>query len=135
MFSHFSDTFFFDRDLDDSALAWEVTRDLYSNPKTRPKGLVGPQLIRYDNWRSQAWDLITHGGFLTYPHHDANGLCTYTYIQCGMKIWAALQLKGSTARTPRQDLLELNARMVEQEDIYREVTKTFNLFLSPGDLL
>lgn len=62
------------RDLDDGALAWEITRDFYSRPKNRQQGLVGPQSIRYDTWRCQAWDLVTHAGFMTHTHHDSNGL-------------------------------------------------------------
>jgi len=27
------------------------------------------------------------GGFYTYPHHDANGYCTWVSIRCGAKIW------------------------------------------------
>jgi hypothetical protein len=116
-------------------MAWEITRDLYSNPKNRPKNLVGPQLIRFDNWRSQAWDLITHAGFLTYPHHDANGLCTYTFTQCGMKIWGSLQFKDGTANTARHDLININEKMVAEHDAYKKVSDTFNIYLYPRDLL
>lgn len=114
-------------------MAWEITRDLYSNPKGRPRDLIGPQLVRYDNWRSQAWDLMAHAGFLTYPHHDANGLCTYIYAQCGMKIWAALYFKDIDMT--RQRLIDLSTEMVAENDVYQKISEPFNIFLSPGDLL
>lgn len=55
-------------------------------------GLNGLQLMHFDAWRSCAWDVITHGGFLTYPHHDATGFLTYSYVQAGAKIWAYIHL-------------------------------------------
>jgi hypothetical protein len=42
------------------------------------KGL-GPVHIDFDMWRQQNFALHTHGGFLTYAHHDAAGLCTFVY--------------------------------------------------------
>lgn len=116
-------------------MAWEITRDLYSNPKGRPRDLVGPQLVRYDNWRSQAWDLMSHAGFLTYPHHDANGLCTYIFAQCGMKIWAILYFKDIYTEMTRQRLIDLSTEMVDENDAYQKISEPFNIFLSPGDLL
>ena len=47
----------------------------------------GPRVMLFDAWRGQGWDLLSHGGFVTYPHHDASGLCTYVYPRSGCKIW------------------------------------------------
>ncbi|KAI6117769.1 hypothetical protein EV401DRAFT_2072319 [Pisolithus croceorrhizus] len=55
-------------------------------------GLNGLQLMHFDAWRSCAWDVMTHGGFLTYPHHDATGFLTYSYIRTGAKLWAYIHL-------------------------------------------
>ncbi|KAI5981118.1 hypothetical protein EDD15DRAFT_2380326 [Pisolithus albus] len=55
-------------------------------------GLNGPQLMHFDTWRSCAWDIITHGGFLTYPHHDATGFLTYSYVRAGAKLWGYIHL-------------------------------------------
>lgn len=55
-------------------------------------GLVGPQLMHFDNWRGSGWDVITHGGFLTYPHHDAAGLLTFSYMRAGAKLWGYIAL-------------------------------------------
>jgi hypothetical protein len=41
-------------------------------------------------WRQQFWELHTHGGFVTYPHHDAAGLCTYVYPRSGAKLWTVI---------------------------------------------
>lgn len=47
----------------------------------------GPQIVHFDNWRSTGWDVFTHGGFLTYPHHDAGGHGTFSYVRAGAKLW------------------------------------------------
>ena len=59
-------------------------------------GLVGPQLMHFDNWRGSGWDVITHGGFLTYPHHDAAGLLTFSYMRAG----------GGSEQAERSDVCE-----------------------------
>lgn len=51
----------------------------------------GLQIVHFDNWRSSAWDVITHGGFLTYPHHDSVGQMVYAYIRTGAKLWGYLK--------------------------------------------
>lgn len=54
--------------------------------------LLGPQLAHVDTWRSAGWDVMTHGGFLTFPHHDAGGLITFSYIRAGSKFWGYLHI-------------------------------------------
>jgi hypothetical protein len=51
-------------------------------------------------WQQQNWELHTHGSFLSYPHHDAAGLCTYVYVKLGAKLWALFCPK-ITCETPR----------------------------------
>ena len=65
--------------------------------KNGGKEFIGPQLMLHDSWRMAGWDLLTHGGFLTYPHHDASGLCTYVTIRSGSKIWCYLDVPGSAS--------------------------------------
>lgn len=48
--------------------------------------------MHFDTWRSTSWDIFTHAGFLTYPHHDGNGLLTYSYVRTGAKLWGYLHL-------------------------------------------
>lgn len=68
-------------------------------PKTgsnRLKEFYGVQAMMGDTERLRGWDLLTHGGFLTYPHHDAAGLCTYVTVQCGTKLWGYFDTPGSS---------------------------------------
>ncbi|KIK80752.1 hypothetical protein PAXRUDRAFT_157858 [Paxillus rubicundulus Ve08.2h10] len=48
--------------------------------------------MHFDTWCSSSWDIFTHAGFLTYPHHNASRLATYSYICSGAKIWAYMHL-------------------------------------------
>ena len=40
------------------------------------KSHQGPQVILYDMWHHQGWDIITRGGFLTNFHYDVSGAVT-----------------------------------------------------------
>lgn len=134
------------RDLDDSSASWAVTRDTFHATKsTKSKArsqteaeYIGPQVIRFDQIRTQSWDLISHGGFLTWPHHDANGLCTFMQVQSGMKIWGMLDLKPPAAgETPggRSEVMEWHKAVVEENDAYLNATEGYNVFLEAGDFM
>lgn len=71
----------------------------------REKQFYGVQSILGDSERLRGWDLMTHGGFLTYPHHDAGGLCTYVTVRSGSKIWAYIGNRKSSPST-RQALFK-----------------------------
>ncbi|KAG6369562.1 hypothetical protein JVT61DRAFT_14270 [Boletus reticuloceps] len=67
--------------------------------KNKGKTYYGVQFISGDSERVRGWDLLTHGGFLTYPHHDASGLCTYITVRSGTKIWGYLDTPTQTSGT------------------------------------
>ena len=48
---------------------------MYHGPDTNMSN--GPKTILYDLVRSMRWELLTHAGFLTYSHHDADGQATW----------------------------------------------------------
>jgi len=41
--------------------------------------ILGPLTILFDIWRAQGWDIVSHGGFVTFTHHDVSGFCTYVF--------------------------------------------------------
>lgn len=59
------------------------------------KEYAGVQVILADTERVRGWDLMTHGGFLTYAHHDACGFSTYTTVRSGSKIWVYVDTPGA----------------------------------------
>ncbi|KAI5982790.1 hypothetical protein F5J12DRAFT_900032 [Pisolithus orientalis] len=63
--------------------------------KNTGKSYYGVQAVLGDVKRLHGWDLLMHGGFVTYPHHDAAGLCTYITVQSGSKIWGYFDTPGS----------------------------------------
>jgi hypothetical protein len=84
-------------------------------------------------WRMQHWELHTHGGFLTYQHHDAAGLLTYTYPMSGAKIWIFIrpELKDYKSRKDLfadYDVLGYHAK-------YGSIGTMGTILLQPGDFL
>jgi hypothetical protein len=45
--------------------------------------ILGPLTILFDMWRAQGWDIVSHGGFVTFTHHDVSGFCTYVFPRSG----------------------------------------------------
>jgi len=69
-----------------------VQRELREAAMKTQSGMVnldtnGPLVMDFDLAKLVHWDLVTMGGFYTYPHHDANGYCTWVSVRCGAKIW------------------------------------------------
>ena len=88
--------------LTDDAHAFSATKyDYHGQLKVDGTKPAGPQTILYDTWRSQGWDLLSHGGFVTYPHHDASGLCTYVFVRSGAKLWGFFHPKVNGSREER----------------------------------
>lgn len=56
------------------------------------------------------WLLLHHAGFLTYPHHDANGLMTYILPEVGWKFWGIMEPKNITGMETREQLSTLFKR-------------------------
>jgi hypothetical protein len=89
------------RPLSDNINAKAATMNNSHLPKTgknKDKAYYGVQMISGDAEKVRGWDLMTHGGFVTYPHHDASGLCTYITVRSGTKIWAYF---GTPTDTPK----------------------------------
>jgi hypothetical protein len=134
--------------LSDSVLSDDVNalyitrRDHYANIKNNtPTGALdkthqGPQVILYDMWRGLGWDIITHGGFLTYFHHDVSGAVTFITPRSGEKIWGIIKVKEEHSPDNRVDLFEefdsiLDENSTPSED--RFVMGT--ILLEEGDML
>src|ERR1700726_186810 len=66
----------------------------------------GPQVILYDMWYSQGWDIITHPSFLTYFHHNVSGGVTFITPCSGEKMWGIIKVKENYSSDTRVDLFE-----------------------------
>jgi len=75
-----------------------TTENIKTNTPTGAfdKSQQGPQVILYDMWHGQGWDIATHGGFLTYVHHDVSGAVTFVTPRSGVKMWGIVKVKAET---------------------------------------
>jgi hypothetical protein len=140
--------------LADDTLAWNMThQDCYTHLPTKfqhtkapttsftiPKveqSLVGPQAVRMDSFTMLRWDLVTHAGFPTFIHKDANGLCTWIFSHVGVKIWAILEPKYSTDHRTRTKQFALHKRMLDSptSSDWDQASTMYTTFLAPGDML
>ncbi|KAG9310697.1 hypothetical protein JVU11DRAFT_9291 [Chiua virens] len=84
--------------MDDQYALRAVHREGYSAAPSAdsPRAVVtdtAPRVMYVDGLNSTGWDLITHAGFLTYPHHDAAGYLTFSFMRGGGKFWGYIILK------------------------------------------
>ena len=81
-----------------------------------------PEAATYDLHRYPSWKLLTHAGFLTLFHYDADGLPTWTSVLKGAKLWCYLKPK------PGQEKVNPNDASPDTHWIYV-------LLLAPGSVL
>ena len=96
-----------------STAAWNHTMHLRFSQKGKKKkdddveiDGGGPRVIRAAIWTSQGWRLLTHSGYITFPHHDCCGLCTYVVGNAGAKLWAIMRPKKAKCPNLLQELIE-----------------------------
>ena len=84
------------------------------------------------------WTLLAHSGYVTYPHKDANGLCTWIFAHAGIKIWAILEPRYvSKQHKERFQQFKLHCKMLNTPLSweYEQCSGTYSMFLAPGDML
>jgi hypothetical protein len=97
------------------------------------KKVTGPRALSFETWSQQSWDLYTHGGFLTYPHHDNSGLCTYVFPRSGAKIWTFIRPNLSEFSGINDIFLEWDKLAFFEG--YNSVAKMGTVLIEPGDVL
>ena len=103
----------------------------------------GPALKEADVTTWRHWALAAGHAFYTYPHYDASGLCTWTMITEGMKVWSYLVPKdqgvGGMVFATKVSIELANAAGPSQYNnaltTMPKLTNLHNLFLTPGSLL
>lgn len=97
----------------------------------------GPSTASWDAWKSTTWDLATHAGFFTWPHHDAAGFSSYVFTRVGCKIWGILRPKITESDKYRSHLFDKfrNILRPSPANCYESESDLFNIFLLPGDVL
>jgi hypothetical protein len=100
--------------------------------------ILGPLTILFDMWRAQGWDIVSHGGFVTFTHHDVSGFCTYVFPRSGQKMWGILCVKPELIKDNMDRILlwDLYDAMIDEtwEQLF-EMTNMRTILLEPGDVL
>jgi hypothetical protein len=127
---------------DDVNSLYITRRDHYANMKTNTptstldKSQQGPQVILYDMWCGQGWDIITHGGFLTYFHHDVSGAVTFVTPRSGEKMWGIIKVRNDCSPDNRVDLFEeFDGILDENSPPSEERFVMGTILLEEGDML
>ena len=102
---------------------------------------AGPRNIDNDIINTRRWTLLAGSQFLTYPHRDAAGLCTWTALGCGEKIWCYLMPKIVPTTSEEASKLWLRLSQIidhinnAPEDDLPDFANFYVFFLKPGTLL
>lgn len=99
---------------------------------------AGMDTFSMDAFKSYRWDLLTHGGFHTWPHHDGSGMGTWVYIRHGCKIWCPLVPRLPRDRELTQlDLFECMHHILRPppSSAYEKHADALYMFLLPHDVL
>ena len=129
----------------DSTIAWNQTMHLRFVRKARktqqaaPKVVVeggGPLVIPSATWSSQGWRLVTHPGYLTLPHYDCCGMCTYVIGNSGAKLWAVMRPKRNILPSSLDGLPKVfqHAAKTEERGTYSKADIA-TVCLEEGDIM
>ena len=78
----------------------------------------------YNFVQLRSWNLLTHGGFLTYAHHNANGQMTWTTCHSGAKLWVFINPKDTSKYKMKEALFQLYDKLLSDND---EVPADFDI--------
>jgi len=74
----------------------------------------GLSVIQCGTWTSPGWRLLTHPGFMTFPHNDCCGWCTYVIGNTGAKIWGVMRPNRSICPSSLPGLSEVFRHVMAQ---------------------
>jgi hypothetical protein len=91
--------------------------------------------VHPDNFTTKSWAILHQAGFVSYPHHDADGAITFVRVETGIKFWVVFRPKHQLSRTALQKAQMLFANFTENRE---EIILTWDaevITLLAGDLL
>ena len=93
--------------------------------------------VRLAAVKMSQWNLLTHAGFVTYPHKDANGVCTWIYAHQGVKVWGILRPTYTSEHNSKEDLFKVHEAMIKPPGDFSwgDQSQMYTIFLAAGDLL
>ncbi|KAG1720983.1 uncharacterized protein EDB91DRAFT_1256739 [Suillus paluster] len=92
--------------------------------------------VHPENFTVKGWALLHHAGFLTYPHHDAEGTLTWVRMEVGVKFWVIFRPKYHHRN--RLHLQQFATKLVDFTSHKKWLEKHCDgevIVLRPGDML
>ena len=91
----------------------------------------------YDFIQLKTWDLLTHGGFVTDVHHDADGQLTWVTCQSGAKLWFLVFPKKDEEgkRKSIKDWYQLHDQLLQDSKEIPDDFKVCSILLESGQVL
>ncbi|KAG2368455.1 hypothetical protein BDR07DRAFT_1478227 [Suillus spraguei] len=92
--------------------------------------------VHPENFTAKGWALLHHAGYLTYPHHDAEGSLTWVRMEVGVKFWVVFRPKDrQNDRKHLQDFALKLGNFTENQAWIRANCDAEVITLLPGDIL
>ncbi|KAG2335959.1 hypothetical protein BDR05DRAFT_1006297 [Suillus weaverae] len=92
--------------------------------------------VHPENFTVKGWGLLHHAGFLTYPHHDAEGSLTWVRMDVGIKFWVVFRpINRRDDRKHLQDIAIKLGNFTQNEPWIRANCYAEVITLMPGDTL
>ena len=85
---------------------------------------MGLRHLMYDLVQSRSWDLLTHGGFLMYAHHNADSQMTWTACHCSAKLLVCIIPKDTSKYKMKEALFQLYNKLLSE---HHEVPDDFDI--------
>ena len=118
----------------DDIMAFHRTKYTYCGPGSHIHN--GPKVILHDFLRARGWHLLTHGGFVTWVHHDTHGQLTWVTCRNGAKLWFIIRPKGgNTGCSTRDQLHRLYDKILPDLKMIPAEFEVCSVLLEPGQVL
>lgn len=119
-----------------------MAADIFNKERTDRQHIYqtpfGMQTYSMDALTNARWDLKSHTGFHTWPHHDASGMSTWVHMRTGCKVWCPLIPDlPPTASFTQHDLFDAIRRNLKTAPCvdFQKTSQSLCLFLLPHDVL
>jgi hypothetical protein len=94
------------------------------------------EAVHPDNFVTHFWALLHQAGYVSFAHHDSDGVATYTRIESGAKMWILFRLKSQKAsRTAYANAMMKLVDYTNNMDEVRTLWDAEVVYLGPGDCL
>ena len=102
--------------------------------QTQSHAPISGEDVPADVWTVRSWALGHHAAIVTFPHHDADGACTFVILMSGHKNWVVVGFKQGV-RGDLPDLVEKLSNSKGSLLDHLDVLEAETVHLGPGDMM